>query len=240
VFVIVAASADTITLRARDASTRSIRTLLPYVALMSAQYVFFTLLAQLDKLVINTQLGATSLGIYTAYYAGTVFIIQQLVMLMTNVLYPVLSRSPDMRPFARKVDRVAAPVAVATVVALFGSCAVILALFGSAYPFDRTLAMCFAGWGALQAVNGVYAAMTYAHSARAAGAEIGFQPVRLAVLVVWFAALVGTDRLTLVASVVGLLGVEVLELINLQRIVRRRVLVLAPEHGREDPLVIAV
>lgn len=223
-FVIGAHLADGQSPRLRDVSRASARRLLAYSGLMNLSYLFATLLFQADRFAVNRYLGPTELGIYAAYYSATIFIVLQLLLIVSNALYPAMSSMPDKHAFVRRLNRVTPFALIGGFVLLLGTTVVVLAMFGESYPFTWSLALVFAAWASLAGCNGTYAIIVNAHSERSCAREVVFQPVRLIVLIGWFVALGSTDQLTLVSSVVGVLLAELLESANLVFVLRRYVL----------------
>lgn len=209
--------------RYQDVRVSQVRRLLLYSGLMNGSYVVTTLLFQVDRLAVNRTLGVRDLGIYTAYYAATLFIVIQVLLIVSNVLFPRMAQTPDKRDVVHRLDKYAPVAVLAGFLMMILSSVIVLSLFGSEYPFDLALAASFAGWAALYGCNGIYAVIVNAHNARAAARELAFQPFRFALLLLWFVVLAELGRITLVTSVIGLLVVEVLETVNLRFVLRRYV-----------------
>jgi O-antigen/teichoic acid export membrane protein len=218
----------------RDASWTTARGLLLYGTLMNGSYLFSTLLFQADRFAVNATLGPEQLGIYAAYASATVFVVIQLLLVTSNVLYPAMAREPDKRAFVHRIDRLALPALAAGALVLLGLLAMVLQLFGSSYPFDLELALLFTAWASLAMINGTYAVIVNAHSERSAARELAFQPIRLVFLVVWFATFGLSDQLTLELAATGMLLSELLEAVNLRLVLRGYVLVASAGADRSS------
>lgn len=59
----------------------------------------------LDKLLLQRELGAATLGLYTAYYLTSFGVTAQLAAITSNVLFPSLATIDDKGPLVRKVHR---------------------------------------------------------------------------------------------------------------------------------------
>jgi hypothetical protein len=155
-------------------------------------------------------------------------VVIQLLLIISNVLYPAMARMPDKRPFVRRVDRIAIPAWFVGAAILLGVLAIVLQLFGASFPFDWRLALVFSGWAALAAINGTYAVIVNAHSERSCAREVAFQPVRIVFLAIWFVVLGTSGELTLLLSVTGMACSEVLEAGNLRLVLRQHVVPRQP------------
>lgn len=109
--------------------------------------LFFTLVMMLstsiDKLFIGSYLGIDQLGIYSAYATVSILLVSQIIAVMGNAFYPMISAMSDKRSVLKKIDRLSVIFFVPGTAALFGAAFVLLSLFGAAYQKDPLVLIMF-------------------------------------------------------------------------------------------------
>lgn len=109
--------------------------------LVALSDLFFT---GIDKMVIGHYLSVSEVGLYSAYYAASVFFTASIWQVLSSVLAPTVNKAEDKEAILRKINRSSFLLFFPLLVFNFGVLFVVYKLFGSAYPFNLFTGSLFA------------------------------------------------------------------------------------------------
>ena len=185
----------------------------------------------LDKLVLKSALGDSQLGLYTAYQTGSFLIVAQLMAIVTNVLFPMASSTENKSTLVRRIRKAQRRGVLPLTLLLFGTVSAALAAFGGEYPYNWKIALLAAAWSSILCCNGILTVVAVTHSERSYLATAILQGVRSIVFIIYLLVLVDNSRLSLTTMFIGLIGLELLDALNIGSVVNRMVL---QTHARQE------
>lgn len=177
--------------------------------------VLTTIFLSLDKLIINRYLGATSLGLYSAYYATSFTLVTQITQMFNNVFFPTVSRIMSKAVF-EKIDKLSRigflPLTIVIMLIVF----VLMKLFGSRYSISFSMVSLFSLLGATQIVFSTYFSIILTFSKLIYKKYLLSSNLINLFVVAFYVLLVLTRNVTITSVVIGLI-IDYILIILMQR-----------------------
>lgn len=207
----------------RAVSRESLNELAPFArlsvlhALMPVGYLYG------DKIAVEHALGDRELGIYFAAFTSSYIVVAQVVLIVTNVLFPSVAAMTDKRPVVAKLRHLRRLASGPVFLALWLELWIVLALFGSEFDTPLLTMALFAAWGTAFFNNALVTVVTISHSRTTYVGTVVAQGVRSLAYAGYLVALVASGELTTQLVVLGLLIGELFDGAVLSWLVRRYV-----------------
>jgi O-antigen/teichoic acid export membrane protein len=209
------------TLRSRTIDRATARDLVPYARYAFAWSLLIVGLSYGDKVVMMRGAGPEEFAVYAAYYAGTIMVAGQAIIVLQNVLIPRAADPKLRRALLSELDRRAwvIPPALALIgAAVLGT---VLTLFGPNYPIQAGRFALFVAWWVVFCRNAVMSTIVIASSRRAYRSQLRFTFMRVAATIFAFTALLVGGWVGFVSVASTMLAIELAETINLRRLRKR-------------------
>lgn len=108
----------------------------PYALSVFSNSIASVVIASADKLTINNALGASTLGVYSAYLVSTTIVASQIAAAIGNVFFPAINQSVDKLGLMHKIDKLAKWIAIPFVVFIGLLSVLIILLFGAKFSLN--------------------------------------------------------------------------------------------------------
>lgn len=199
----------------------SLKSLLHYSKFVVASALVTLVVGYGDRFVVNKYFGPEELGLYSAYYAATIFVIGQMTVIMNNVFFPVVSKTEKKILIMKKVDKLvrfgSAPVFLGVFLVGF----LVLSLFGSEYELDFFVLSLFSIVAVSQFFVAFYGNIVAAHSPETYFLGLKFYFIRACVYTGYIVILVLTNTLSVQAILLGLVVNYIVDGFNLRYILKK-------------------
>lgn len=199
----------------------SLRSLLYYSKFVVASALVTLAVGYGDRFVVNRYFGPKELGLYSAYYAATIFVIGQMTVIMNNVFFPVVSKMEKKILIMKKVDKLVRLGSAPVFFGIFLVGLLVLNLFGSEYEIDFLILSLFSIVAVSQFFVAFYGNIVAAHSPETYFLGLKFYFIRACVYTGYIVILVFTGALSLQAILLGLVVNYIVDGFNLRYILRK-------------------
>lgn len=117
--------------------------LLGYGVYVGLTGIFGYVLGNIDRLVINHYQGASSVGLYAAYFTTPMIIISQILLIFTTAFFPIACKYNDKSKILKKLNTITLKTILVVPFINFIIVSAIVFLFGKQYPYNLPIALMF-------------------------------------------------------------------------------------------------
>lgn len=186
-------------------NSTSLKGLLSYSKFVVGSALVTLVVGYGDRFVVNKYFGTEELGLYSAYYAATIFVIGQITVIMSNVFFPVIAKIKEKVLIVKKIDRLVFFGFIPSVFLLFFVGLAVLTLFGPAYKINILVLSLFSVVATLQFFVAFYGNMVAAHSKKTYFLGLKFYFFRACAYIGYIIILVAMDLLSVQTILLGLI-----------------------------------
>lgn len=199
----------------------TVRQLARYAQLVTIGSIINLILTYSDRVSINKFLGSHELGIYMAYYTGSITIATQVSAIISNVFFPAIANAQNHQTLISKLDRLSLSLGIPLAVGTTSLTALIMALFGRQYPFSWSIAILFGLWSTAYLLTSFYATVINAHSEQTFAWGLLWLLIRSVLFVVYLYISLKFKFFSISALVIGLTANYIIDIFNMRYIFHR-------------------
>lgn len=202
-------------------NSASLINLLQYSKFAIATALLTLIVGYGDRFVVNRYFGAGEFGLYSAYYAATVFVSGQVTVIMSNVFFPFISKIERQFLIMKKIDKLAFIGTVPFVALIFFVGLLVFRLFGPEYEINLTVLFLFSLVATLQFFVAFYGNAVAAHSPESYYLGLKFYFMRACIYTGYIGFLIATNTLSMLTLLAGLSANYLIDGFNLRFILKK-------------------